>query len=175
MSPMHIFVWLSAIGFQVLNATSLGSWLAAYGPVTASAWDPATGGVGLPQFCLGVAVFYAGLAANFFHDEELRQIRRREARRQREQGKAGGGVAKHYRIPEAGLFRYMLYPHYFCEWIEWTGFWIAAGWGCTPARAFLVNEIFTMLPRAVNGRAWYAETFGEDKIKHKYAVIPGIL
>lgn len=68
----------------------------------------------------------------------------------------------------------MLYPHYFCEWVEWSGFWLAAGWGCVPARAFLINELFTMLPRAVNGKKWYVEKFGEEKIRKKWAVIPGV-
>lgn len=174
MSPMHILVWTSAFCFQVLNATSLGSWLAAYGPVTERAWAET---VPVGQFVAGIAIFYIGLAANFFHDEELREIRRRERRRQEKLKQQQGGrtVDKHYRIPQAGLFRYVLYPHYLCEWVEWTGFWMAAGWGSAPARAFLVNEVTTMLPRAVNGRKWYSEAFGEEKIRRKYAVIPGLI
>lgn len=179
MSPMHVLIWASALGFQLVNATCLGSWLAAYGPVTEAAWE---GSVPLAQFVAGIALFYVGLAANFFHDEELREIRRRERRRQdklvRQQQGGGQGAAsvdKHYRIPQAGLFRYVLYPHYLCEWIEWTGFWMAAGWGSAPARAFLVNEVFAMLPRAVNGRKWYVQTFGEDKIRSKWVVIPGLI
>lgn len=169
---MHPLVCLMALGFQVLNGTCLGSWLAAYGPVTEWAWSIT---VPLPQFALGIALFYIGLAGNFFHDEELREIRRREQRRQEKlhaQGQAK--VDKIYRIPQAGLFRYVLYPHYLCEWIEWTGFWMAAGWGSAPAMAFVVNEVLTMLPRAVNGKAWYVKTFGEDKLKGKYAILPGI-
>jgi 3-oxo-5-alpha-steroid 4-dehydrogenase 1 len=68
----------------------------------------------------------------------------------------------------------VLYPHYLCEWIEWAGFWMAAGWGCAPARAFLVNEMFAMFPRAVRGRRWYLERFGEDKVGRRWAVIPGV-
>jgi hypothetical protein len=51
---------------------------------------------------------------------------------------------------------------------------MAAGWGCVPARCFLVNEIAAMLPRAVSGRKWYVEKFGEEKIRGRWAVIPGI-
>lgn len=174
-APMHVFVWCSAVCFQVLNATSLAGWLAAYGTVTEEAWRDT---VPLPQFALGILIFYVGLASNFFHDEELREIRRREmARRQRDDAQKGGdgGAKKYYRIPQAGLFRYVLYPHYLCEWFEWFGFWTACGFGCRPAMAFLLNEIFVMLPRAVNGRRWYVETFGEDKIGKKYAVIPGLI
>ncbi|KAK7414198.1 hypothetical protein QQX98_006892 [Neonectria punicea] len=174
MSPLHIGVWLMAVGFQVLNATCLGSWLAAYGPVTESEWAMQSS---VLQFAVGIIVFYIGLSSNFFHDEELRDIRRREQARQdrirRETG-SSTGVNKHYQIPQAGLFRYMLYPHYLSEWVEWAGFWMAAGWGSVPARAFLVNEVFTMVPRAVRGKWWYVERFGEDKVGKKWAVVPGI-
>lgn len=182
MAPIHISVAAMAMGFQVCNATSIASWLAAYGPVTAEAWKSQSS---VPQFALGLLVFYAGLAGNYFHDEELREIRRREQRRQdkirEEQVKNGDSVdahapiTKHYAIPEAGLFRYMLFPHYFCEWVEWLGFWMAAGLSCTPARAFFINEVFSMLPRAVNGKAWYIAKFGEDKVGKKWAVIPGVI
>ncbi|KAK5992034.1 hypothetical protein PT974_05430 [Cladobotryum mycophilum] len=176
MSPIHISVLFLALGFQLCNATCIGSWLAAYGPVTEEAWSSWTS---LPQFVGGIALFYLGLAGNFVHDEELREIRRKEQRRQERIRKETGqqsaaSVEKHYQIPQAGLFRYMLYPHYLCEWIEWLGFWIAAGWGCAPARAFLLNELFSMFPRAVNGKKWYIEKFGEEKIGKKWAVIPGV-
>ncbi|KAK4088627.1 hypothetical protein Purlil1_7178 [Purpureocillium lilacinum] len=183
MAPIHALVWAAALCFQLLNATCLGSWLSAYGPVTADAWAAQSP---LPQFALGMLLFYVGLAGNFFHDEELREIRRRAAAKQRKQqstngqGKVanGGGTvaAKHYyEIPQAGLFRYMLYPHYFCEWVEWLGFVMAAGWTCAPAWAFLVNEVVSMLPRAVNGKRWYVERFGADKVGKKWAIIPGVL
>jgi hypothetical protein len=58
--------------------------------------------------------------------------------------------------------------------VEWFGFWMAAGWGCVPARCFFVNEIAAMLPRAVSGRKWYVEKFGEEKIRGRWAVIPGV-
>lgn len=183
MAPIHASVAAMAAGFQICNATSIGSWLAAYGPMTAEAWKSQSS---VPQFAAGLLVFYAGLASNFFHDEELREIRRREQRRQdkirAEQAKLGDGdkgeqkvVAKHYAIPEAGLFRYMLFPHYFCEWVEWFGFWMAAGFTCVPARAFFVNEVFSMLPRAVNGKKWYVDKFGADKVGKKWAVLPGVV
>lgn len=185
MSPIHPLVWAAAAAFQLANATCIGGWLAAYGPVTAAAWQARLAPWPTPQFALGIAVFYLGLSANYFHDDELREIRRREQQRQarlaREQGGGGGkgggkgSVEKHYQIPQAGLFRYMLYPHYLCEWIEWTGFYIACGLGCVPARMFVINEIAAMLPRAVKGKKWYIEKFGEEKIRNKWAVLPGIL
>ncbi|KAJ6789557.1 hypothetical protein PWT90_09815 [Aphanocladium album] len=176
MAPIHAAVAAMAVGFQLMNATCLASWLSAYGVVTEAGWAAQSP---LPQFAAGLAIFYVGLAGNWFHDEELREIRRREQRRQERLRAESGGksevvVEKHYEIPQAGLFKYMLYPHYFLEWVEWLGFWIAAGWSCTPARAFLVNELLTMFPRAVNGKKWYVEKFGPEKINKKWAVIPGV-
>ncbi|OAA69869.1 steroid 5 alpha-reductase [Cordyceps fumosorosea ARSEF 2679] len=177
MAPIHAAVWAMALGFQLCNAVCLGSWLSAYGAVTEDAWAARSP---LPQFAAGIALFYVGLAGNWFHDEELREIRRRERRRQDRIRAGSKGAAsaveveKHYEIPQAGLFKYMLYPHYFLEWVEWLGFWVAAGWSCAPARAFLVNEVLSMLPRAVNGKKWYMEKFGPEKINKKWAVIPGV-
>lgn len=180
MSPIHPLVWAFAVVFQLANATCLGGWLAAYGPVTSAAWRAQLAPWPTLQFALGIAVFYVGLSANYFHDDELREIRRREQARQdrlaggQRAGARPGGVEKHYQIPQAGLFRYMLYPHYLVEWVEWTGFYVACGLGCVPARSFVLNEIAAMLPRAVNGKKWYVEKFGEEKIRGKWAVLPGI-
>ncbi|KAK7753784.1 hypothetical protein SLS62_004149 [Diatrype stigma] len=172
MSPIHFLVWSNAIMFQVCNGSALGGWLAAYGPTTQEAWQAQSSTL---QFAIGLVLFYVGLTGNYFSDEELREIRRNELRRQ-EKLKAKGhtNIEKHYEVPDNGLFRHMLYPHYFMEWVEWFGFLVAAGFSCTPARCFLLNEIFAMLPRAVSGGKWYKERFGEDKVKGKYVIIPGI-
>lgn len=178
MSPMHIAIWASAFAFQVVNGTCIGSWLAAYGPTTQAAWDAQLSSFPKLQFAAGLAIFFAGLAANYYHDDALREIRRREQARQervaREKGESVKSIHKHYEIPEAGLFSIMLFPHYFVEWIEWFGFWVAAGWGCAPARCFFINEVAAMLPRAVAGKEWYMEKFGKEKIEKKWAVIPGV-
>lgn len=182
MSPIHLFVWAAAMSFQLFNGTLIGSWLAAYGPTTREAWEAQLSPFPILQFSVGVAVFYLGLAANFYHDDELREIRRREQRRQerlaaQQKGgaKSNGTVEKHYQIPQAGLFQYVLYPHYFVEWIEWTGFYMACGFSCLPALMFVVNEVTSMLPRALNGRKWYVDKFGEEKLRNKKAIIPGVL
>lgn len=172
MSPLHVFIWGFGASFQVTNGLAIGGWLGGYGPTTQAEWAAQTG---TWQFAAGVGVFFAGLAANYWHDDVLREIRRRAGRRaaEKKEGKKGA-VDKVYEIPQAGLFKVMLYPHYFVEWVEWFGFWMAAGWGCVPARCFLFNEIAAMLPRAVSGRKWYVEKFGEEKIRGRWAVIPGV-
>jgi 3-oxo-5-alpha-steroid 4-dehydrogenase 1 len=49
------------------------------------------------------------------------------------------------------------------------------GWQCVPARTFLLNEITTMLPRALQGKRWYEKKFGKDKLQGRKAIIPGVL
>jgi len=147
---------------------------------------------------LGLYIFFVGFFGSAFHDEELREIRRAALRNLRRRNKEsasdesdskakveGGEIAKEgkgkesvdkvYMIPQNGLFIWILYPHYLCEWIEWTGFWLMGGMNFVPARTFLINEIVTMLPRAIEGKRWYVERFGKEKMKGKKAVIPGIL
>ncbi|KAF7924887.1 uncharacterized protein EAE98_004182 [Botrytis deweyae] len=184
MSPIHFLVWLSAIAFQVTNATSLGCYFAGYGPLTRADWKPISGNpyVNGARIELGMMIFFLGLVGNIFHDDELREIRRAALRKQAAQndpstGKNKGNtkVDKVYMLPQNGLFNYILYPHYFCEWIEWAGFFIMAGSGCVPARNFLINEITTMLPRALQGKAWYVKRFGREKVGARKAIIPGIL
>ena len=176
MSPIHLFVALSALSFQLFNATCLGGWLASYGPLTTADW------AGHKLWIeTGLIVFALGFLGNIYHDDELREIRRTAARdmkrREAEKGERRNdkGVDKVYMLPENGLFRVVLHPHYFCEWIEWCGFWMIGGLGCVPARCFVINEISTMLPRALHGKRWYIERFGKEKVGNRKAVIPGII
>lgn len=176
MSPIHISVWASALSFQLINATCIGGWLGGYGPTTQDEWTGAA-----MRLELGLMVFAVGLLGNMYHDDELREIRRAAARNQERKQKARGekgdgkSVEKVYMVPENGLFKLVLFPHYLCEWIEWGGFWMVGGMACVPARSFLINEVATMLPRALDGKQWYVERFGKDKIGSRKAVIPGMI
>jgi 3-oxo-5-alpha-steroid 4-dehydrogenase 1 len=186
MSPIHPLVWLFALFFQLSNGISIGGWLGGYGPTTGAQWQKEANFKVGGRMELGIMIWALGLATNIFHDDELREIRRAAARNQKKRaaeadgstgkGKSGQkGVDKVYMIPQNGLFTWILYPHYLCEWIEWGGFWIVGGWGCVPARNFLVNEIAAMLPRAISGRHWYIERFGKEKVGNRKAIIPGLL
>lgn len=174
MSPMGPFVWLMAFGFQIFNAISIGGYLAGYGPTTKSEWNARSGHV-----FVGLVIWCWGLMGNMFHDDDLREIRRAANRKQRkqaaEEGKPVGGVDKVYMVPKNGLFKYVLHAHYLCEWIEWAGWWMIGGWKCVPARTFLVNELATMIPRALQGKRWYEKKFGKEKLGKRKAVIPGVL
>ena len=187
MSPMHIVVWLMAVIFNITNGLAIGGWLAGYGPISQTYWNNRLGYV-----YFGMLLWAFGLMGNMFHDDDLREIRRSARleekrqlegqKQQAEQSKSkdsetmsSQAVSRTYKIPKNGLFQLVLHAHYFCEWIEWTGFWIFGGWAFVPGRAFLINEITTMLPRALQGRRWYIKNFGKEAVGGRKAVIPGLL
>ena len=177
MSPIGPFVWAMAFAFQLMNGISIGGWLGGFGPTTKEEWSGAA-----PRIEVGMMIWAVGLMFNMFHDDELREIRRAAARNQKQRQEAKDGdekdgkrVDKVYMIPQNGLFRVILFPHYFTEWIEWCGFWTVGGMACIPARTFVVNEVATMLPRAWRGKEWYLERFGRDRVGRRKAVIPWII
>ena len=174
-SPIHPIVFLSAFSWQICNGLSLGGWLGGYGPTTVYDWAGR-----LYEIEIGMVLWGWSFMANIFHDDDLREIRRSAARRQaeaaaKENKKDTQGVEKVYMIPKNGLFHYILFPHYLTEWCEWAAFWLIGGRDCIPARSFLLNEISTMLPRAVAGKKWYVEKFGKEKVRGRKAIIPGLL
>ena len=175
MQPIHPLVMFSAATFQVVNGASIGGWLAGYGPTTHEYWAERT-----IYVQVGVVIFSLGLLGNMYHDDHLRELRRASAREQleaNEKAKEGGketNVNRVYKIPHAGLFRYIFYPHYLCEWVEWTGYWIIGGRLCVPAQTFVLNEVSVMVPQALSGRKWYVEKFG-DKLADRKAILPKLI
>lgn len=169
-----------------MNGISIGGWLAGYGNVTRADWsDHLTTQHAAGRMELGLMLMGASFLFNIFHDNELREIRwakqRVEVRRAKEADQSTGknknslgtvGVDKFYMVPKNGGFWYIFYPHYVSEWFEWLGYCIMGGPRFVPGRIFLVNEIATMLPRAIEGRNWYIEKFGEEKVAGRKAVIP---
>ena len=172
MSPIHPLIAVSAIVFTSVNTLGIAGWCAGYGPTTVHDWAGR-----LYTIEVGLVLWGWSFMGNIFHDDDLREIRRAAMRRQKEQKQAGKpqGVDKLYMMPKNGLFHYVLYPHYLCEWCEWAAFWMIGGWGCVPARNFLVNEVATMTPRALTGWRWYVEKFGREEVGRRKAVIPGLL
>jgi 3-oxo-5-alpha-steroid 4-dehydrogenase 1 len=180
MSPIHPIVWANAVAFNVVNGLSIGGYLGGYGPTTRSDWQQHADFKAGGRMELGMMIWALGFIANLWHDDELREIRRAAKRNldrkmKAEGTKDKGKVDKVYMMPQNGLFNYILYPHYLCEWIEWSGFWLMAGAGATPMRNFVLNEIATMLPRALSGKQWYIERFGKEKVGSRKAILPGIL
>ncbi|KAK8864507.1 hypothetical protein IAR55_001757 [Kwoniella newhampshirensis] len=116
-SPLHVTIPLAAAVFNLINAYLLAIGLAFYAPTRLS-W----------RFWLGVTGWAAGFVGNVYHDEILNDLRRPKGKRlvladlpEDDDPKAG-----RYKIPRGGLFRYVSFPNYLCEWLEWTSFALAA-------------------------------------------------
>lgn len=129
-------------------------------------------------------LFVGGLAGNIAAEWHLFDLRIGAAKRKaKSEGKAVVTFDKVYVVPEAkGLFKYVLFPHYSLEWVEWTGYWILGGawglgwsWRVSAALMFLVNELFSMTPRAYHGVDWYEQKFGKRAVGGRKAVIPFVL
>lgn len=178
----------AGITFNVFNGTLMGAYLASY-----------EGNAFITHrstliFTLGLLMWAVGFAGNVKHDMILMDIRRKSP------AKKGDGGKEHYSIPHGLLFRWVSFPNYLCEWIEWLGFAIAASAvptlpelsftmlrdvfqgpassffpTLTPPWIFLFNEIVLMFPRAYRAQGWYRRTFGEAFPKGRKIVIPFIL
>lgn len=194
MSPIHVTTSIAMTLFQFLNSTNLGAWIsydAQRRAISPNLSDEPE--IFSPLAVVGIVLFITGLSGNISAEWHLFEFRRGAAKRKaKSEGKATITYDKVYVIPEAkALFKYVMYPHYSLEWVEWTGYWILAGawgmgwgyggfiYGVTPGTSaafiFLVNEVFTMTPRAVKGVSWYEKKFGKRALMDRKAVIPGVL
>ena len=181
-SKSHAIVTLAGILFNTFNGSLLGAYLS-----SPEGLSYLTRAYQRPCFWLGVLMWGAGFVGNIVHDEILLDIRRKkqteDAKKAPEQLGKDKKKGEHYAIPHGLLYKYISYPNYFCEWVEWVGFALAAspfpsfeGWGAflatiTPPFLFLVAEIFTMIPRAVRGHQWYHGKF-PNYPKERKAVVP---
>ncbi|KAI0696670.1 3-oxo-5-alpha-steroid 4-dehydrogenase-domain-containing protein [Cerioporus squamosus] len=181
-SKSHLSVVLSAVVFNTLNGSLMGSYLS-----SPAAQTHLAGAFQRPLFWFGVALWAVGFAGNIYHDEILLNIRRNAKAKGKDKADDNNGKDKskgeHYAIPHGALYRFISYPNYFCEWAEWLGFALAAAPApsfaslatftatVTPPWIFFLNEVWLMLPRAYKGHKWYHNRF-PDYPKERKAVIP---
>jgi 3-oxo-5-alpha-steroid 4-dehydrogenase 1 len=172
MSPIHLIISLIMMIFQFVNSSSIACWL-----VYSTLKTHHTPLMSLTSI-LGLVIFFAGMAGNIAAENSLFSLRRGAAKRKaKSEGKAAVTYDKVYAIPPAeGFFKHILYPHYISEWAEWTGYAIL-GWAYglgfnSPALWFVLVEIATMLPRAVNGRKWYEKKFGKRAVGRRGGATP---
>lgn len=133
-APTGIMIVASAAWFNWLNSTCLAGWILGIDHLGYSSSDEGEnqgfGGV-LPY--IGLLLFVIGMIGNIRGERTLWRLRREEAlRRQQQQNEKGDSAEKKkgknpfdnvYVIPPAkGLFRFVLYPHYLSEWLEWLGY-----------------------------------------------------
>jgi 3-oxo-5-alpha-steroid 4-dehydrogenase 1 len=105
----------------------------------------------------------------------VQQVGNRNAKAKKIRHKANAKGWTRFTNPRNGLFRFILYPHYLCEWIEWCGSSIIGGYGCVPVRSFVLNDIAIMTPRALKGWRWYVHRLGKETVGVRKTMLPGIL
>ncbi len=119
-SPSHLVVVLCAVVFNIVNGSLMGSYISSdeCHSFLKSSSDA--------RFWFGVALWGAGLIGNIVHDEILLNIRRRQQTAASKKSDEGGKKEMHYAIPHGLLYKFVSYPNYLCEWVEWMGFALAA-------------------------------------------------
>jgi protein-S-isoprenylcysteine O-methyltransferase Ste14 len=108
-----------------------------------------------PRFLVGVLLFIVGYVLNRQADRKLRALRA--------PGESG------YKIPSAGMFRFVSCPNYLGEMMIWVG-WAMATWAL-PGLAFALWTTANLVPRARMHHTWYKETFPQYPRDRK-ALIP---
>ena len=195
-SKFHIIVPLFAITYTMVNGTLIGSYLSS--PEAATFL---TNAYSRPLFWFGVGLWAFGFVGNIVHDEILFNLRRNaqirdntasDDKAEEEDSEAEDDTANkkekeqekkpHYAIPYGYLYRFISYPNYFCEWLEWLGFALASSPIPTFSNLntyqapwiFLLTEVAAMLPRAYRGHQWYHDRF-PNYPKERKAVVPFVL
>ncbi|KAK4106540.1 hypothetical protein N658DRAFT_413857 [Parathielavia hyrcaniae] len=85
---------------------------------------------------------------------------------------------KKYSLPEDGMFRHYICPHYTCECLIYLSMAITtAPRGAWCNRTLLCASIFVVINLGITAsgtRKWYAEKFGIGPVAHKWNMIPFI-
>jgi protein-S-isoprenylcysteine O-methyltransferase Ste14 len=135
---MPLVIMLSAMLFNLINGSLLGSWFGRFAHY-ANSWYYSV------PFIIGIMLFVTGMAINLKADYYLISLRQK-----------GGTV---YRLPQAGLFRRVSSPNLLGEIIEWGGFALLT-WSL-PALAFFIWTCANLVPRAIANHRWYKKEFPE--------------
>jgi 3-oxo-5-alpha-steroid 4-dehydrogenase 3 / polyprenol reductase len=81
-----------------------------------------------------------------------------------------------YSLPEAGMFRYLVCPHYTCECLLYLSLAIVAapeGQLCNRTILCGLGFVAANLGITASGtRKWYSGKFGSEQIKDKWNMIP---
>jgi len=139
-------------------------------PFSTSVQGPPSDAWSHASYSIGILIYFLGLISNILHDDILYNLRRNHS-------PSADGKPR-YAIPKGGLYKWISYPNYLSEWIEWTGFAIAATagqvnrWTYTAPWVFVVSEVVLMLLRAWKGHLWYHQRFRGEYPKERKAVIP---
>jgi 3-oxo-5-alpha-steroid 4-dehydrogenase 1 len=124
-SKSHLLVVTCGIACNVPNGFLLAAYLTSASTAT---YHLTQNGLSSPRFWTGIAIWAVGFVGNVYHDEILLNIRRKAIAKGKAKELENGQPAPqpHYAIPHGGLYSIISFPNYFCEWVEWFGFALAA-------------------------------------------------
>jgi len=122
-SKTHTLFSIAAVVFHALNGWVIGAYLTS---PFARIYLTANYTFGRSSFYLGVALWALGLGGNIIHNNISVRTRGRAKGKGREDDGQARFAREHHAIPYGGLYKYISYPQYLCEWIEWLGFALAA-------------------------------------------------
>ncbi|KLO17681.1 hypothetical protein SCHPADRAFT_925704 [Schizopora paradoxa] len=134
-SPSNIAVVICAIVFNLVNGSLMGSYISSD---ECQSFLQFTSSL---RFWFGIALWTAGFIGNIVHDEILLNIRRRHQSAAAKKSDKEDKKEMHYAIPHGLLYEFVSYPNYFCEWVEWIGFALAA----SPVPPFLSSRSSRLL------------------------------
>jgi 3-oxo-5-alpha-steroid 4-dehydrogenase 3 / polyprenol reductase len=81
-----------------------------------------------------------------------------------------------YTLPDDGMFRYLICPHYTCECVVYVALALAgAPRGHLFNNTILCGLLWVAINLGVTGagtRHWYGQKFGSDKVAGKWVMIP---
>jgi 3-oxo-5-alpha-steroid 4-dehydrogenase 3 / polyprenol reductase len=85
---------------------------------------------------------------------------------------------KKYSLPDEGLFRHLVSPHYTCECLLYLSLAIAAAPQGEVANKTMLSVLFFVVVNlgltAAGTRQWYADKFGAEAVAQKWNMIPFI-
>lgn len=154
-SRMSFVIVVCGMLFNSINAYLIGGWLFFLAPegMYAPGWLLS------PQFIIGTAIFFGGMAINLHSDNVVRNLR-------------APGDTRHY-IPMRGFYRYVTAANYFGEFTEWVGFAVLT-WSL-PGVVFALWTFANLAPRAKTLNSRYVAEFGDQftSLRRRY-ILPFI-
>ncbi|EDN09067.1 3-oxo-5-alpha-steroid 4-dehydrogenase [Histoplasma capsulatum] len=153
MSPIHLVIIFSAMGFNYLNSSCIAGWLLGYGTPILGSTAPQPQQTHLSRSSsfsakyfpaeyipyIGLCLFLIGMYGNIKAEGTLFRLRREEVDNNKNNNKltaTQNSKNKYDKVyvlpPPTGWFRAILFPHYVFEWLEWLGF-LLIGFSITPA------------------------------------------
>ncbi len=127
-SKSHLVVVASGITFNAPNGFLFAAYLTSASTATYLSQNGNALSSPPARFWAGIAIWAVGFVGNVYHDEILLNIRRKAIAKGKAKELENGQPAPqpHYAIPHGGLYSIVSFPNYFCEWVEWFGFALAA-------------------------------------------------